>query len=268
MTGTVLSGSVKINQQIDLPELGQQKKVKSMQMFRKPVQSALQGDRVALCVTSFDAKLMERGIAADVGTVPRLKAAIVSVSKIRYSLYLSLCLPSTNCMIRFHKAQVESKSKFHITAGYSTVMGTPVFFGRPRAAGGGGVAAAGTAEEEGAGAGAEAAGKPASGSAVAAPFDLNAEYLYQDQLFDTSEAYPEGSQYALLTLEQDITTPLETVLIASKLDTDIREFISSLLAALRLTIPNVLSLALALALSLSLTGILNRHKHVPPVFHR
>ena len=83
MTGTVLSGSVKINQQIDLPELGQQKKVKSMQMFRKPVQSALQGDRVALCVTSFDAKLMERGIAADVGTVPRLKAAIVSVSKIR-----------------------------------------------------------------------------------------------------------------------------------------------------------------------------------------
>jgi hypothetical protein len=154
-------------------------------------------------------------------------------------------------MIRFHKAQVESKSKFHITAGYSTVMGTPVFFGRPRAAGSG-VAAAGTAEEEGAGAGAEAAGKPASGSAVAAPFDLNAEYLYQDQLFDTSEAYPEGSQYALLTLEQDITTPLETVLIASKLDTDIREFISSVLAALRLTISNCLSLPLALALALSL----------------
>lgn len=45
MTGTVLGGSVKLNDTIDLPALGKQFKVKSMQMFKKPVQSAQQGDR-------------------------------------------------------------------------------------------------------------------------------------------------------------------------------------------------------------------------------
>jgi selenocysteine-specific elongation factor len=33
------------------------KKVKSMQMFRAPVQKASQGDRIGLCVTQFDPKV-------------------------------------------------------------------------------------------------------------------------------------------------------------------------------------------------------------------
>jgi selenocysteine-specific elongation factor len=37
MTGTVLSGMVKVGDTIELPNLKQEKKVKSMQMFRKPV---------------------------------------------------------------------------------------------------------------------------------------------------------------------------------------------------------------------------------------
>ena len=40
-----------------------QKKIKSMQMFRKPIDQAKQGDRLGICVTNFDAKLIERGIA-------------------------------------------------------------------------------------------------------------------------------------------------------------------------------------------------------------
>jgi selenocysteine-specific elongation factor len=50
LTGTVLSGMVKVGDTIELPALKQDKKIKSMQMFRKPVQAAKQGDRVGICV--------------------------------------------------------------------------------------------------------------------------------------------------------------------------------------------------------------------------
>jgi len=46
LTGTVLSGSLKIGQEIEFPELKQTRKIKSMQMFRNPVQvRAAQGKR-------------------------------------------------------------------------------------------------------------------------------------------------------------------------------------------------------------------------------
>ena len=61
MTGTVLSGSMKVGMEIDFPELKQQRKIKSMQMFKKPVMAVHQGDRVGVCVTQLDAKAMERG---------------------------------------------------------------------------------------------------------------------------------------------------------------------------------------------------------------
>ena len=48
LTGTVLQGTVKVNDEIELPELRLTKKVKSMQMFKKPVNKATQGDRVAV----------------------------------------------------------------------------------------------------------------------------------------------------------------------------------------------------------------------------
>ena len=40
MTGTILSGQVKIGDTIEIANLKLEKKVKSMQMFRKPVQVA------------------------------------------------------------------------------------------------------------------------------------------------------------------------------------------------------------------------------------
>ena len=52
---------------LELPELRVQKKVKSMQMFRRPVQACSQGDRLGICVTQLDAKLVERGLACTPG---------------------------------------------------------------------------------------------------------------------------------------------------------------------------------------------------------
>ena len=69
MTGTVLQGSIAINDNVEIPSLGIEKKVKSMQMFRKPVEKACQGDRLGVCVTQFDPKLLERGLACSPGLI-------------------------------------------------------------------------------------------------------------------------------------------------------------------------------------------------------
>ena len=52
LTGTVLSGKVKIDDQIQLPEIStnEKRKVKSIQVFKKPVEQAIAGDRVGLCI--------------------------------------------------------------------------------------------------------------------------------------------------------------------------------------------------------------------------
>ena len=68
VTGTILSGSVKPGQVVDVPQLGQNgkgKKVRSLQMFHKPAKVARQGDRVAMCVPQIDAGQLERGIVVD-----------------------------------------------------------------------------------------------------------------------------------------------------------------------------------------------------------
>ncbi|RUP51114.1 hypothetical protein BC936DRAFT_149771 [Jimgerdemannia flammicorona] len=110
MTGTVLNGGVAIGNIIEISNMAK-KKVKSMQMFRKPVQKASQGDRVGICVTQFDSNTFERGLAFAPGTVSVLHAAIASATK-----------------VRFFKEACTSKSKLHVTVGHHTVMATVTFF--------------------------------------------------------------------------------------------------------------------------------------------
>ena len=69
---------------LELPELGIVKKVKSMQMFKRPVQDCAKGDRLGICVTQLDPKLIERGMLAAPGTIPRFSTAVVLAQKIRY----------------------------------------------------------------------------------------------------------------------------------------------------------------------------------------
>lgn len=112
LTGTVLSGSVNANSIIEIPQLQLQRKVKSLQMFRKPVKAARQGDRVGICVTNLDAGLIERGIAAAPGSVPLLHSVLCLVKK-----------------VRFFRHACKSSSKFHISIGHNTVIANAVFFG-------------------------------------------------------------------------------------------------------------------------------------------
>jgi len=50
ITGTVLKGSATIGDVIELPMMQLQRKIKSMQMFHKPVQRISQGDRAGICM--------------------------------------------------------------------------------------------------------------------------------------------------------------------------------------------------------------------------
>lgn len=128
ITGTVLQGNINVDdvrliksisafystnlfQAIDLPAINTTKKVKSMQMFKKPVVSAKAGDRLGVCVTQFDPKLMERGIACAPGLANFIYCCILPVHKIKY-----------------FKSQIKSKATFHITIGHETAMGTVACF--------------------------------------------------------------------------------------------------------------------------------------------
>ncbi|XP_070319575.1 selenocysteine-specific elongation factor [Odocoileus virginianus] len=111
MTGTILSGSVSLGDSVEIPALKVVRKVKSMQMFHTPVSSAVQGDRLGICVTQFDPKLLERGLVCAPGSLHTVHAALISVEKIPY-----------------FRGPLQTKAKFHITVGHETVMGRVMFF--------------------------------------------------------------------------------------------------------------------------------------------
>jgi len=186
LTGTVLAGKVEVGDEIELPMMRVQKKVKSMQMFRKNVKRASQGDRLGICVTAFDAKDMERGLASAIGTVPTVHAAIVHVKKIRY-----------------YKMPIKSGTKWPVTVGHYTVLAKPTFFYVPPAEG----------------AAAEGAASAAGPVTAADPteFDWNQEYLYLDELLSAKA----GTQWALLEFDSAITVPIGSKLIGSRLDADV-----------------------------------------------
>ncbi|XP_062504162.1 selenocysteine-specific elongation factor-like isoform X2 [Corticium candelabrum] len=195
MTGTILNGSVAVNNTIEIPSLKVTKKVKSMQSFRQPIQNAMQGDRVGVCVTQFDPKLLERGLVCSPGTLSTLYAAIVSMHKIQY-----------------FKGAVSSKSKFHVTVGYDTVMARLSLFGTPT-----------------------------DSQHVPSPdFSFDREYCHQDELLvepstkskteaaaavadslDKKTDIVVGRQFGLLEFERPVTCPSNSLIIGSRLDTDI-----------------------------------------------
>ena len=112
LTGTVLSGSCKVGDFVEIPHLKEEKKIKSMQIFRESTDECERGDRVGMCVAGLDPEGLERFLVSSPKTVPTFDRAIVSCEK-----------------IRLHKSQVKTKAKFHVTIGHQTVMAKAIFFG-------------------------------------------------------------------------------------------------------------------------------------------
>lgn len=193
MTGTILQGSLAINDTVEIPALKVTKKIKSVQMFRKPVSGAMQGDRVGVCVTQFDPKLLERGVVCTPGSLRTLYAAVISVRKIGY-----------------FKGSLATRAKFHITVGHETVMARVTFFGLPPV---------GASELP-----SDAKPPPSQPCSLDTPFTFEREYFYQDEyVTGQGEANPgpDPEQWALLEFERPVTCPSLCLVIGSKLDTDI-----------------------------------------------
>lgn len=200
LTGTLLQGLVKVGDDVLLPDHQLERKVKGIQMFRKPVQTAQKGDRIGLCVTQFNAGDMERGIvcAASGAGVMSVKTVIARVHK-----------------VRFHKIDVEPGLKYHVTIGHSTVMGTMRFFAR------------------------STPDTPVVNADGTPGFDFAAAYDCVENLPEASEAKFGAADaaaaaeaqlpiaaapveyYAVLQLEHAVTTFPGSSLIASRLDSDI-----------------------------------------------
>lgn len=82
------------------------------------VTSAAQGDRVGLCVTQFDPKLLERGLVCSPGSLLSLRSGIASVRRVPY-----------------FRGAVSTRAKFHVTIGHETVLARVSFFGAGGGAG-------------------------------------------------------------------------------------------------------------------------------------
>ncbi|XP_054639418.1 selenocysteine-specific elongation factor [Dunckerocampus dactyliophorus] len=186
MTGTILQGSLAVNDTVEIPALKVTKKVKSIQMFRKPVSGAMQGDRVGVCVTQFDPKLLERGVVCTPGSLRTVHAAVISARKIGY-----------------FKGSLSTRAKFHVTVGHETVMARVTFFGLPEPR-------SDTPDLQ-----------PCS---LESAFALDREYVYQEDYVTAqgeSGSGPDPEQWALLEFERPVTCPLLCLVIGSKLDADI-----------------------------------------------
>ncbi|XP_061196258.1 selenocysteine-specific elongation factor-like [Saccostrea echinata] len=182
MTGTTLSGCLTVNDSIEIPSMKVTKKVKSIQMFRKPVDSIIQGDRAGICVTQFDPKQLERGLICVPGALPTISGGIVSVEKIGY-----------------YKGTVNSKAKFHITSGHETVMGRVTFFGLHE----------GAPVENG------------REFDFNLDYVYQEQLLAKSIGAEESGSKHPVQQYAVIEYERPITCPEYCLVIGSKLDTDI-----------------------------------------------
>ncbi|KAG5468327.1 hypothetical protein LSCM1_02307 [Leishmania martiniquensis] len=118
LTGTVAAGVVRVGDTVLVPELQMTRKVKGLQVFHKAVESAQGGDRVGLCVAQFDQEWMERG-------------ALCSASSSGRTLARSSQLIARVNRVRYHPFPCDTHTKFHITIGHATVMGTMRYFSRP-----------------------------------------------------------------------------------------------------------------------------------------
>lgn len=176
-------------QMVEIPSLKISKKVKSMQMFHKAVDKAIQGDRLGICVTQFDPKLLERGLVCAPGYVPTVFAVIVSMNKIRY-----------------YKGTVATKAKFHISVGHETLMAKVTIFG---------VSASDAVQGE--------------TDRNSSTFNFDEQYRYQEELLipetrngdENKPDYMPVRQYALLEFDKPTPVVPHSLVIGSRLDADI-----------------------------------------------
>ncbi|QDZ25644.1 selenocysteine-specific elongation factor [Chloropicon primus] len=185
LTGTVLQGAMRVNQNLSIPRLGLTRKVKSMQVFKQPVEMASSGERVAICTTQLDPKLIERDYLCDLAPEASKEAAPVRT----FDTFVARAR-----RVAFYKGSIPSGCKIHVTLGHITALAEATFFAP------------------------EGSGEEGGGSDQG--FDYGRDYEYLPEL--VSDARP-GSlpPYVLIVFEKPVTCPTNTAFIASRLDLDV-----------------------------------------------
>ena len=209
ITGTCLAGSVKIKDMIEFPTLSLQRQVKSIQMFRRKVSEIKQGDRAGICVANLDSKLMERGVASSVDSVKLISGAIAIVKKVHY-----------------FRQTLSSGTKFHVSVGHTTVMATVTFFGAQEIAKLMDDKQPENPNEESntvtLNSHADIAGLPRLN------FDFDDDFLQQDGYMEklSEDETPGGCElplhWAIIDFQTPVYCPLNSLVIGSRLDTDIQ----------------------------------------------
>jgi len=222
LTGTVLAGSTSVNDMLEFPALGLERKVKSIQMFKRQVQTIMQGDRAGVCVSNLDAKLLERGIASSPGAIQLWKGGIALVRK-----------------VGFFPGNLPCGSKFHVSVGHSTVMATVTFFGAKelaesnigKATSGDDAATAESKRKEEDGLQASSLGGNADIAGLPRiPFDFNQHFILQESLIDSLDESPGEAgkkkpvkggmlNWAKLEFQIPVFCPPNSLIIGSRLDT-------------------------------------------------
>ena len=113
ITGTVLKGKIEPGLDIFFPSLNLKKNIKEIQMFKKNVKVAHEGDRVGMLIKNLNSQDLERSIACyDPDQIKYCTSGIFLLKKIKY-----------------YKQEITSKSKYYIVNGNQGVMGKCHFFG-------------------------------------------------------------------------------------------------------------------------------------------
>ncbi|VDP23024.1 unnamed protein product [Schistosoma margrebowiei] len=115
LTGTVLSGTTSVGQTIGLPYQRIQKKIKSIQVFRQPIQSIGPGDRAGICVSQLDSNLLERGLIGDITSTENLIPCYA-------------CILTCIKKVSYFKSSIKSQSRLHIFISQETVLSSLTFF--------------------------------------------------------------------------------------------------------------------------------------------
>jgi len=111
LTGTILSGSVRRGQNVFFPYTLENAEVRSIEKFKQKTESAIQGDRVGLCIPGVS-PLDERG------DMYSNRDTLICDNKVVFLIE----------RIRFYKLGLGNGSKLHISLGHTHCMGTVYMF--------------------------------------------------------------------------------------------------------------------------------------------
>jgi selenocysteine-specific elongation factor len=179
-TGTLIRGTLRLGDTIEIASLGIERKIKSLQIFKHATDEAFAGDRIGLTVTpQVSADSFERGILCTPKSVPTVLACLACLRRIMY----------------YRGPIVSRQSLFHITVGHETSLGRVALFSdfSPNQ------------EDE------EKEKDPATSKL------LSHDYIYEPDCNHDEEV----SHGALIEFEKPLRVPLDSLIVISKLDSQL-----------------------------------------------